>query len=138
MGGRVFQLRRASAAVGLIIATAAPAWAQGEAAIRGRAVAAANGSALAGVTVSLKPASGGDGLTTMTDDDGRFSFQGLRPGQYVVSGERDGFVLRELGFVLEPRETKTLIVSLDLPRVEVGVQVTGEAETSSIHPAPRY
>ena len=105
----------------------APAFAQSEASIRGQALAAADESALGGVTVTLTPRPEGEPVSATTDTGGRFSFPAVRPGEYVLSSTPDGFLPRELQFVLEPRETRVVVLSLDLRGVEVDVRVSGDA-----------
>ncbi len=124
----MFTARRSLAAMTLTAAlTATPAWAQGEAAISGRALAAANSAALAGVALTLVSIPTGISIQATTDPEGRFFFQGIRPGEYVLSSVSEGFSPGQLRFVLEPREIRIVTLSLDLRRVELGVQVTGDA-----------
>ncbi len=124
-------LLRVVAVTGWTIALmASPVSAQGDAALRGQAVAAADGSAVAGALVSLESASAGESIETTTDIEGWFLFPNVRPGEYVLSTAPQGFRPRKLQFALQPREIKILTLSLELPRVEVSLQVT--ADTSSI------
>jgi hypothetical protein len=129
MGSRnVHAVRRYLTVVGLVLTAAiAPAFAQGEATIRGQVLAAANSSVLAGVTVTMAPVPLGESVQATTDGEGRFSFQNVRLGEYTLSAAPDGFIPRELRFVLEPREVKVVMLSLELRRLDVGVEVTGEA-----------
>ena len=120
--------RRSLAATALTAALAvSPAWAQGEAAISGQARAAANGSPLAGVALTLASIPTGSSIQTTTDPEGRFFFQGVRPGEYVLSSVSEGFSPGQLRLALEPREIRVVMLSLDLRRVELGVRVTGDA-----------
>src|SRR3989441_12118354 len=122
----VHGLRQYLTAVGLILIAIGPAFAQGEATIRGQVLAAANSSALAGVTVTVTPVPRGESVQATTDREGRFSFQNVRPGEYTLAASPDGFNPRELRVVLEPREAKVAMLSLELRGLDVGVQVTGE------------
>lgn len=46
---------------------------------------AETGYAIAGVKVTI------DGLTAYTDSLGRYSFEGLTPGSYAISFEKEGY-----------------------------------------------
>lgn len=123
----VFRAQSSLAAAGLLlVVSVSPSFAQGEATIRGQAVAAATRVPLDGVTVTLTPVPPGESAKQTTDADGRFSFQGIRPGEYVLSTARDGFVPRAERFIVAPREMKTVALSLELRQIEIGVEVTGE------------
>ena len=111
----------------VLAATVAPAFAQGEASIRGQVVAAANSSALDRVVVTATPVPPGEPARATADEHGRFSFQNLRPGEYVVSANAEGFTPLELRLMLEPRESRVVTLALELLRVDVGVQVTAKA-----------
>jgi hypothetical protein len=99
------QLARALAATFICTLTAHVALAQTSAVVRGTVVAAADGSALPGATVTLTPESAGESLVTTTDAEGRFSFQSVRPGTYTLSGVLPKFSRRELRLALEPSST---------------------------------
>lgn len=51
----------------------------------GVVIDAETGYALEGVKVTL------DGLVTYTDSLGRYAFEGLTPGSYTITFERDGY-----------------------------------------------
>ncbi len=81
----------------LILATAAPAAAQGQGRVAG-AVTDENGNPLAGVRITAtNPAANPPQFVTTTDDDGRFAILGLVSGQWMfradcidACGERNG------------------------------------------------
>ena len=128
MSHNLFHARRSLAAMALgATLTVSPAWAQGEAAVSGHALAAANGSALAGVVITLASVQAGNSTHATTDTEGRFFFQHVRPGEYVLSSESESFSPGQLRMWLEPREIRIVTLSLELRRVELGVQVTGDA-----------
>jgi hypothetical protein len=130
MGQRVHRLQRAvCGAAALLAASAGPAFGQSEGTVRGRVVAAADGSMLARASVALTPVAVGEPLQAATDASGSFAFQSVRPGEYVLSSSSDGFGSRELRFVLEPREVKTVTLSLDVRHIDVSVDVTASLTT---------
>ena len=110
----------------MLILNVVAALAQSEATIRGQVVAAADGLVLPKAVVTLTAVSKGESTQT-TADAGRFAFQQLTPGEYVVSGSADGFAPREVRLVVDPREVRTVTLALDLRGVEANVQVTGES-----------
>ena len=133
LGGRV----ALAVAVVVLTVTAAPAWAQSDAAIRGEVTASLDNSALLGVTVNLGSlTTTAEPVSTRTDASGRFSFQSVRPAEYVLTLSSDGFVPREIRFVLEPREVKNLKLTLDLRPIELNVEVTGELSRSESTHSP--
>jgi outer membrane receptor for ferrienterochelin and colicins len=111
-------------------------WAQSDAAIRGQIVATADGSPISGAHVTLKSTATAFARQTSADASGRFLFQLLSPGQYLLATTAEGFAARETPLVVEPRELKTVTVSLDLRRVEASVEVTAEAARISSTRSP--
>jgi hypothetical protein len=106
---RMSDMSRVLAAAALTLSfTTAPAWAQGEGSVRGQVRAAADDTVLSGIAVVLKPIPDGDSRETRTDAQGRFAFYNVRPGDYVLTAAPDGFVRRDMRFILEPREVKRL------------------------------
>ena len=116
--------------VGLILVSfffsVAPARAQSEAAIRGELVADADGSSLVQGMVTLKSVATGESRRAAVDPAGRFGFTNVGPGEYVLTGEADGFTSRDVRVLLEPREIRTMTVRLPVRGVDVGVTVTAD------------
>jgi len=102
-----------------------PAWAQSHAIVQGQVVAAADGSALPAVTVTLQTP-GGESRQATTDAAGRFAFTQVIPGRCVISISLMGFDPRTLSVELAPREVRALTVPLDLERFNVNVGVTAD------------
>lgn len=102
-----------------------PAWAQTEGVVRGQVEAAADGSALANVPVTLR-ATAGELRHANTDANGRFIFSPVNPGEYVLSASSPGFAAREVRLVLEPREVRAITLALEVGRLAVSVNVTGD------------
>jgi hypothetical protein len=121
-------------ALGCLAWLTAPARAQGEGAVHGQVVAAADASALALAAVTLRSAVSGETVqTTMADASGRFVFTGLRADQYVVSASFDGFRTRDVRLILEPREVRGLTLLLDVAGPEVSVEVSAGVTLPSTH-----
>lgn len=121
-------------ALGCLVWLTAPVRAQGEGAVHGQVVAAADASALARAAVTLRSAVSGETVqTTMADASGRFVFTGLRADQYVVSASFDGFRTRDVRLILEPREVRGLTLLLDVAGPEVSVEVSAGVTLPSTH-----
>jgi hypothetical protein len=116
-----------------VLAAAGPAWAQSDATLQGRVVAAANGSPVARATVTLRSARGSDVYEVATDVAGRFVFQAVRPGEYRLRAFAADFEPRELTVTLEPREIRIVTVTLALPAVQVRLDVAAEGLPASVH-----
>ena len=104
-----------------------PASAQSNAIVQGQVAAAADGSALPGVTVTLQT-SGGESRQTTTDAAGRFAFTQVIPGHYVISASLAGFGPRAFSLDLAPREVRAMTLPMDLERLNVIVGVTADLE----------
>jgi len=103
-----------------------PANAQSEAAIRGRVVAQADGSALAEGTVTLKLLTTGMSAQAAVDANGRFTFSSISPGEYVLTASSNGFANRDVRLVLEPRELRTVTISLPIAGISVTFTATAK------------
>ena len=110
----------------ILVLNVAPALAQSEAVVRGQMVAAADGSPLARGQVTLKSIATDASTETTVDSAGRFTFQNISPGEYVVSGSSEGFANRDVRVVLEPREIRAVTLALELRPLNVSVNVTGD------------
>src|SRR5215468_1885047 len=75
----------------LFISAVNTAFAQFDSATVLGAIHDSNGSAISGVTVTLKNIDTGLSLTAQTDGDGNFQFTNVRIGNYRVSAEKQGF-----------------------------------------------
>jgi hypothetical protein len=123
---RVIRQALSLACLGLFVHVV-PVSAQSEATIRGQVAAVADGSLLPKAAVTLTAISAGEPTQQTADAAGRFVFQGVAPGEYVLSGSADGFEPREIRLVVDPREVRMVTLSLELRGVEARVQVTGES-----------
>ena len=108
------------------------AWAQAGATIRGQVVAA-DGSMLPGAPVALRSGAEAERLETTADQNGRFVFIGVRPGEHVLSTAPQGFARREVRLVVAPREVRSVTLSLEVAPIVVTVDVVGEAALPSTH-----
>jgi hypothetical protein len=115
-------------------ARAVPAAAQSDAIVQGQVVAAADRSALPGATVTLRAGAGGEPKQATTDAGGRFVFAQVAPQGHVVSVAIDGFEPLQIVVTIEPREARTLVLALDVARLNVDVHVTaGERTLPATH-----
>jgi len=94
--------------------------------------------------VSLAGAGAEDGITVITDDEGRFRFDALPAGPYSLGASKDGYVARsavtsrlrpgEMAPVAIPlRDGEAKTVTLRLPR---GAVITGVVTDAEGQPAP--
>ena len=122
--------RHALTVLGLVVlAEVVPLRAQTDGAIRGQVVATADGSAIEGSILTLTSATTGSTTRALTEASGGFAFSSVTPGEYIFSVSAEGFGMRQLRFLLEPREVRTLTVSLEVARVEVSLEVAGNVAT---------
>ena len=117
-------------AAALLVLPAA-AWAQSEAAIRGRVTAAVDGSRLGGAAVTLTMPSAGVVLQRTSGADGEFAFLAVTPGEYLLTVSADGFARRELRVLIEPREARTIEVTLQIATVDVALEVIADRTASA-------
>lgn len=129
MSGRFQSVLQAVVVAFVSLLATVPVGAQSEADIRGRVVAEADGSALTDATVTLTTGTGGLVREVSVDESGRFVLLEVVPGDYVLSASSTGFLPRELRLTLEPREVRSVALSLGLRGIEVEVDVTGTAPT---------
>ena len=122
--------RHALTVLGLVVlAGVVPLRAQTDGAIRGQVVATADGSAVEGSILTLTSTATGSTTRALTEASGGFAFSSVTPGEYVLSVSAEGFGMRQLRFLLEPREVRTLTISLEVGRVEFSLEVTGNVAT---------
>lgn len=62
--------------------------------VEGRVLNAKTGEPLRKALVNLLPGTGEQPVTALTDASGSFVFSPVKPGKYVISTEKDGFVLQ--------------------------------------------
>jgi outer membrane receptor protein involved in Fe transport len=108
-------------------------WAQADATIRGEVVASADQSPIAGASVTLRAAAGGELIETRADSVGRFVFLGVRPAEYVVIAANSGFAPREVRIVVAPREVRSIAVPLEVAGLAVTVDVVAANPFPSTH-----
>ncbi len=115
---------RPFAALMLIAALAAPAWAQEQRGSIEGVVRDASGAVLPGATVEAQ-SNVGPVASTTTDSVGAFRFPSLPPGNYKVTANLQGFVAREVVDVrVALGQIKKVDFSLPLSGVTETVQVT--------------
>ncbi len=96
-------------------------------ALRGT-VTTQDGSALGGATVKLiRKATASTPATTDTDENGRYEFLNLEPGEYSISVEGEGFKKTGKAVLLKAGDQKTQDFSLEIEVVREKVEVSGLA-----------
>ncbi len=111
----------------VLIAGAAPAFAQSHlAAIRG-AIVDPSGALVPGVTVRVTNVETGE-LRSTTTDDGRFVLSALQPGQYRVQVEKQGFAPIDGQIELQVNQQRSLDFTLTVGAVTRQVDVISSTE----------
>ena len=99
------------------------------ASIEGKVLLQETGEPVAGVTVIIRES----GALTITDRQGEFKFEGVRPGRYHLSAQLDS-ALRSVSQVVlaAPGETARpqLMLSFSTQRTEITVSATGRPESA--------
>ena len=128
-------LERCAVAALALHVTAVSASAQSDSAIRGLVVAAADGSALDGCTVTLTSSSTGEVLLpSRLKPRGGSHSPSSGPVSTACRCLSDGFAAQQLTLAVEPREVRTVTVSLEVAGVAVSVEVPGaRASTPGTH-----
>ncbi len=86
--------------------------------------------AIPNATVTLERADTGERLTTVSDAEGRYSFQQVTPGVYVLRGEANGFAAHtEQNLALDVSQTRRFNFLLRAGGVAETVTVTASAVT---------
>lgn len=104
------------------LAPAAPAAAPASSSLGGRVLDADTEQPLGDVRVRLERANA-PGAEARTRADGRFEFLDLRPGNYAVSLERDGYLPLTLEERIEAEERVEATYRLERPPADTGIQV---------------
>src|SRR2546423_13332264 len=100
---------------------------QGTSQIKGR-VLVPDGSALPGVTVTIKHQEAGIIRTTVTDKDGVYAMSAVTPGTHELTAELSGFKsFRRRNVRLEVGKTSTVDVKLEVGGMSEEVTVTAAA-----------
>jgi Carboxypeptidase regulatory-like domain/Peptidase family M1 domain len=86
-----------------------------------------NGALVVGAQVAVRNEAAGEQRDTITDNQGRFKVEGLAPGGYKITINRDGFKTAERAVAIESGKTATVEIKLELTetRAEVAVAAKG-------------
>lgn len=68
-----------------------------QAAIQGKVVNLVTTEPVRKANLSLRPALGGPSLTAAADNEGKFAIEGINPGRFVLTADRQGFVKENYG-----------------------------------------
>ena len=92
----------------------------------------ANGSLIAGATVTLTATGGTKAANTTTSNNGTYSFNSLESGSYVLIVSQDGFnEYKSQEVIIENGKTKTLDVQMSVKELKAEVSVGDRSELSS-------
>lgn len=94
-----------------------------QAVLTGRVLDASN-AALPGVAMTLAPQPFGTPRSTVTDAEGRYTFEALPPGDYRLQAALAGFGTREAQLTLAAGERRTLDLTLEITPFTETVTVT--------------
>lgn len=133
MNGRCRSVAVIVAAMCVSLVEASPARAQAEGVLRGEVMAAADRSPVAAASIALMRTDAGGSRTAAADAAGRFIVPDVAPGEYVIHVTAPGFTAYETRVLIEPREVRTLNVSLEIGRVAVTVEVSAETASAGTH-----
>ena len=118
-------MRNAAIAAALVLLAAAPSSAQEAGTIAGSVADAAAG-ALPGVTVTLTGGALAAPALQVTGPDGRFAFEMLPAGDYVLAVALPGFETQAIPVAVQPGETASLDVVMALERRMEAITVVAE------------
>jgi hypothetical protein len=119
---------RLTAAAALVLALAAPAFAQGvQTGVLTGTITTADGLSLPGATVTVSSPALQGTRTAVTDVNGNYVIRGLPPGQYTIAIEMSGMTTRREQTVIALGRTTTLDSVMAIAGLEEQVQVVAEA-----------
>jgi hypothetical protein len=86
-----------------------------------------NGAVVAGAQVTIRNEATGETRDAVTDNQGRFKVEGLAPGGYKITINRDGFKTAERAVSIESGKTATIETKLEIAetRAEITVPTKG-------------
>ncbi|HEY1272877.1 MAG TPA: carboxypeptidase-like regulatory domain-containing protein, partial [Terriglobales bacterium] len=91
------------------------------------------GNLLPGAKIVLQHENGAAALSTATDNDGRFQFQGVNAGAYELKTERPGFFPSSYHFTIRPRQPLSIDVELQ-PATTVQQTVEVKSQYRTVDP----
>ncbi|HTG86763.1 MAG TPA: TonB-dependent receptor [Pyrinomonadaceae bacterium] len=86
-----------------------------------------DGAIVSGVSVSLLLQNQAVAGLVVTDGEGKFTFEHVKPGTYQVVVERTGFVKHRSAVQVTPGDTKELAIALEVVPITGTVTITAEA-----------
>jgi outer membrane receptor protein involved in Fe transport len=111
-------------AFAIVFSTATGARAQADGSVRGTVTARADGSPVPAASVELQGAILPAPLQTTTTIEGRFAFQRIVPGDYLLTITHPGFREERHRLSLKPREVQQVEFALVLRSVQESVEVS--------------
>ena len=124
------------AAVVLVVASAAPAFAQGEQARFAGTVRDQSGADFAGATVTARNERTGEVRTVVSNEKGYYLVPGLKPATYTLHAEKTGFAAIEYtGITLGAGQEMTLDLELQAEGVQQSVTVVAATPTLDLSSA---